>query len=1260
MIRQGIITCVFVISTCLAVFGQGSDIAIRFDGINDWVNLTNNTIDGTRTVEMWFKPDVDITAANATADALMGRDYLGQHPSQTDEFAIVFSQTTWGSAGKLEFVRYINNTKHSIYSDSDTWYADYWYHVAVVIDPVLGMRMYINGVLQGDTHTSTDSVHTQNGAQANLALGQWGNNGFFQWDGEIDEVRIWEDARTEAEIRDNMCQKLAGTEPDLKAYYTMDVNNNIFVDNVAGGGFDGTLSGGALRVTSGAPIGDTSVHLYSANYAGQSLALNFAVGDELLVDNITSTSAGFHIYRENSLPNTTNGMPSGAITSYYGVFFTDTTASYDVDLDYNSFTNNCSGCSAFYTRNDNAGTSWVPAGDSTVGCHTYDANESGHQYSRRAEYYMIPEIIINSELGNDTTLCDGDTLVLYATTDGGTYNWSDNSTIDSLVIWASGTYWVEVTVGNCVESDTIVVTFDTTPYIELGADTSICPFDSLILDATFPGATYNWLNFSSTNPMTTVLSPDTFLVEVTLGNCSFRDSIWVGHLFIPTVDIGDDTIVCEGSGLVLDAFVGNATFLWSNGVTTSTVMPDTTGLWSVDVLFAGACPLEDSVFVTVNPFPVVELGNDTTLCPGESIVLDATYQGATYVWQGLPNTTATLPVTSPGLYIVEVDLNGCTTLDAISVIYTADPNLDFGPDVSFCTGNTLTLDATTGGASYLWQDASANPTLNATTSGTYWAELEIAGCKFSDTISLTVNPFPIIDLGPDTTICPWDQLNLDATFDNTTTYLWLNNNSTSSTLAVDTAGIYRVELDRLGCTASDSIELFIHNLPTVELGNDTLLCTGENIVLDATNPGATYTWQDGSTAATYSPTISAEYSVTVNLNACPISDNVTVSFLPTPTVDLGPDIFGCDGDSAILDAFVPNAIYTWQDFTTDSALIARQSGAYYVEISFGFCRSTDTVNVTFADIPPANLGDDQSLCDGEQYVLDAFHPGSSYLWQDGSSLRNLVVQTAGLYTVTVTLGNCSASDEVFVDFLAIPSFELGNDTNICEGNTVTLEPNITGNDLQYIWQDGSSLNNFVASEPGKYRLTINRGNCTFWDSLRVSYTYLPVLGVNNDTTLCDEETVILQVVDSTEQNNVPVDFLWSTGSTSDAVLVTDPGQYKVEATNRCGTTKGRTIVQYEMCSCNIYAPTAFTPNSDNDNDFFFVESFCEFSEFEFTIFNRSGQRLFHTRDPGASWDGTFNGKRAPGGTYVWSLTYRALDNGKRSKKKDTGLITLLR
>ena len=114
------------------------------------------------------------------------------------------------------------------------------------------------------------------------------------------------------------------------------------------------------------------------------------------------------------------------------------------------------------------------------------------------------------------------------------------------------------------------------------------------------------------------------------------------------------------------------------------------------------CTSSDAINIGAFTPPVVSLGNDTSLCPGATLLLDASGPGLGYLWQD-GSTTATLLVSTAGPYSVTVtDGNGCTTSDAVNVGYVSPSAIDLGPDTTICAGTPLTLDATQPGASYLW------------------------------------------------------------------------------------------------------------------------------------------------------------------------------------------------------------------------------------------------------------------------------------------------------------------------------------------------------------------------------------------------------------------------------------------------------------------------------------------------------------------------------------------------------------------------------
>lgn len=131
----------------------------------------------------------------------------------------------------------------------------------------------------------------------------------------------------------------------------------------------------------------------------------------------------------------------------------------------------------------------------------------------------------------------------------------------------------------------------------------------------------------------------------------------------------------------------------------------------------------------------LDLGKDTTLCVGETYLLDATTQSATYLWHN-NSTNPTFQVTKPGTYWVQVT-DSCTSVrDSINVGYRTKLTLDLA-DTTLCEGETLLLDVATAGGTYLWHNGSVSSTFEVTKPGTYWVQVSDGCNSVSDAITVS-------------------------------------------------------------------------------------------------------------------------------------------------------------------------------------------------------------------------------------------------------------------------------------------------------------------------------------------------------------------------------------------------------------------------------------------------------------------------------------------------------------------------------------------
>ncbi|MEI6185192.1 MAG: SBBP repeat-containing protein, partial [Bacteroidota bacterium] len=236
------------------------------------------------------------------------------------------------------------------------------------------------------------------------------------------------------------------------------------------------------------------------------------------------------------------------------------------------------------------------------------------------------------------------------------------------------------------------------------------------------------------------------------------------------------------------------------------------------------------------------------------------------------------------------------------------------------------------------------------------------------------------------------------------------------------AGVYKDTLVSTvtGCDSIVTTNLTVNPIPVINLGNDTILCYGQTLTLNASYPNATYLWQDGSTNATYTvspPYIPYIFSVKVTVNNCTGYDTISLNYISAPNINFGKDTILCNNANFILDATNPNATYLWQDNSTNSMFNVTQSGIYSVAITTDGCIFKDTIQVIVSPPLTVNLGSDTSVCIGSLVILDPRNLITTYEWQDGSSGSTYTVSQQGVYWVKITdsYGENATSNKVTVN-----------------------------------------------------------------------------------------------------------------------------------------------------------------------------------------------------------------------------------------------------
>ncbi len=361
----------------------------------------------------------------------------------------------------------------------------------------------------------------------------------------------------------------------------------------------------------------------------------------------------------------------------------------------------------------------------------------------------------------------------------------------------------------------------------------------------------------------------------------------------------------------------------------------------------------------------------------------------------------------------------------------------------------------------------------------------------------------------------------------------------------------------------DSLYVYVESTINLSLGNDTLVCGGQPFFIYAGSGYDNYLWQDGSTDSVFLAEQTGDYWVRVE-NSCGFAyDTIHIDFSASFDIDLGADTSFCYGHTILLSPGSEYYAYYWQDGSADSLMLAGLSGYYWVQVTDSLgCTAIDSVYIEAYMDFGFSIGPDTSvICDGDYLFLHGPNGYQSYEWQDGSDYPDFVADTAGIYWLEITDENlCAARDSMLLIVNKIPDDFLGNDTVMCDGDYYPIHAPAFYD--KYVWQDGSSDSVFIAWQTGDYWVYVEDSiGCSGIDTITLSLFQPPQLNHSNDTSICPSESIILSPGTGWPS------YLWNTGSTDSAILVSKKGQYWVETGTQCG-----------MFTDSVYVDIYFNPN----------------------------------------------------------------------------------
>lgn len=941
---------------------------------------------------------------------------------------------------------------------------------------------------------------------------------------------------------------------------------------------------------------------------------------------------------------------------------------------------------------------------------------------------------------SDTSICKGSQVLLVAKGTGAYYkdyhfNWKNISYNDSIIVKPDSTQLYKVILtdvcSNVKDSSTALVTVLPPLDIQVGKDTVICKGQSVQLTPVVNGGKSSSYLLTWDNALGTgsnkLLSPGTtttYRVILSDGCTPKNDTVFYTIRVKDELKVDlktNDSIICFNKMSQLTAYASGGdtmkyNFNWSHGagnMNTQNVLLNAS-TW-VKVSLSDACSSPDaidSVFVFVHPPLSVDLKNDTLICRGTSVLLSGNISGGDnkkykYTWtQGLPDTSkfTVRPVIKTNYKLTLTDNCSDPVIDSIVVDVMAPIVVSGMFDTTICNGQTVFLNPiVTGGIkskyTYSWNfGLSSTDTHTVSPSGfSNYRVIVNDGCTaLGDTgfskISVRSVLRPDINT-PDTLICYGKKVDLTVSglggVSADYVYTWNRGlgTGTTKTINMTSSGYINATLTD-ACTVKpglDSVYIDVRPRMTLDLGNDTAICSGTGLQMNSkANGGDTdqyvYTWNQSLASQANQfviPAVKTTYIVNLIDNCSdPFSDTIIVDVLKPLKVSGLRDTTICSGASVdLIPIFsggqVADYVSTWTDIGAGSNRTVSPSADVVYTINLKDNCSVPSINSTVKVnvLKPLDLIitlSKSEICSGDSSELNIAMSGgksSQYSWTVNNVLQtqtNSVLKPLIKTDYVVKLeDNCSSpvSDTLSLMVNALPVVNYTSDADsVCLPGNVQFTNASTGA-IKYIWDFGDGDTSASTQPIHKYEnlgqfdvnlKAISNKGCFFELKKLDLITVVPHPKAR--FTFTPDQPDYLNSEVNFKNNSIAYDrFKWDFGDLQTDELNTNPihkyadtGSYPmsllVSNSLGCADTMSLMLKVKDVFILNI--PNAITVNNDNINETFVVKG-RGIQHYRLQVFNRWGELVYD----GDQLSPEFDGKAKDGtplmkGTYMVVLTVR--------------------
>lgn len=741
---------------------------------------------------------------------------------------------------------------------------------------------------------------------------------------------------------------------------------------------------------------------------------------------------------------------------------------------------------------------------------------------------------------------------------------SESSEINPVHLFSEpGIYTVTLIVSNdfnCADTTTQEVEIPEKIELYIDGDSIICAENSTILTAGPGDLSYLWNTGESGQMITVSPEEDTeyYVWQANAGSC-VPDTAYFLVEVIEAVPAGftGNTLVCSGQNTELTAHPENATYQWSTGDTTQSIVinPEFDTPFYVIISDNRQCNI-DTIQIFVEVIQPINSGfiGDTLLCEGEPTILTAQPDFVNYQWSTGEFTQSILltPEVDTSLYVIVSDGTQCNT-DTIYISIEVIEKLtaSFSGDTLLCSGQSTQLWVHPANAEYQWStgETTQSITISPDKDTLLYVIVTDNNQCVADTllIEVTLNEGIIPGFTGDTLLC-YGQSTLLTALPPGVDYLWSTGEMTQTiqfSPEKDTS-LFVVFSDSTQCdydTVFISLEV-IHQLETGITG-DSLLCRGQSTHLTAHPENALFLWNTGETTQSIliSPENDTSFFAIVSDSSQCFSDTLVHNIEVIQPLEPGftGDTILCQGQTTLLTAQPDHVNYEWStgEISQSILLTPQVDTSLYLIVSDGTHCNSDTVYISLEVIEKINtaFSGDTLLCYGQSTELVAHPANAEYQWSTGETTQSILLSPendTSIFTIVSDSSQCF-SDTLLININVIQPLNPGftGDTLLCQGQTTQLTA--SPENVFYQWSTGETEESISLSPEldTSIFVIVSDGSPCNHDTIYISLEVIELItaGWTGDSLLCSGQNTILTAY---PENAI---YQWSTGEFSQSVLL---------------------------------------------------------------------------------------------------------------------------